>query len=135
MKTHTTNYYNTFIEAAEDCPLAKAEIPPQKGNEKTVAALQYEMIGLQPYQYTSDDVLFSVYAIRNNIEATPAERARFFSKGQACFRASPLCKRYGWGIHHNDSGKIALFAIETLQYQQLAADKNLKHTKALRGKK
>jgi hypothetical protein len=27
---HTTNYFNTFIEVAEDCPVIVAEVPPQK---------------------------------------------------------------------------------------------------------
>jgi hypothetical protein len=27
---HTTNYLNTFIEVAEDCPVKAAEIPPVK---------------------------------------------------------------------------------------------------------
>jgi len=135
MTTHTTNYFNTFIEVAEDCPLSEAEIPPLKGNDKTVANLQYEMLISHPYQYTSDDVLFSIYASRNKLDATQAERLRYFSKGQACFRSSPLCKRYGWGIHCNEDGKMALFAMETPEYQQLAEDKHLKHVKALRTKK
>jgi hypothetical protein len=33
----TTNYYNTFIEVAEDCPIKTGEAPPQKVKEKTVA--------------------------------------------------------------------------------------------------
>ena len=31
------NYYNTFIEIAEDCPLSAAEIPLQKGEAQSVA--------------------------------------------------------------------------------------------------
>jgi hypothetical protein len=46
----TTNYYNTFIEIAEDCPVKVAEIPPQKGESKTAASIQYEMIAGHPYE-------------------------------------------------------------------------------------
>ena len=30
MKIHTTNYKNTFIEIAEDCPVSSGQIPPTK---------------------------------------------------------------------------------------------------------
>ena len=30
MKTHTTNYKNTFVEIAEDCSANKGEMPPVK---------------------------------------------------------------------------------------------------------
>lgn len=38
------NYYNTFIEVAEDCPVQVAQIPETKGDAKTIPVLQYEMI-------------------------------------------------------------------------------------------
>ena len=100
----TTNYKNTFIEIAEDCPVTVAEVPPHNADAKTVARLQYEMIADNPYRYTSDEVLFSVYAKRKEIPKThfEEERMKFFSKGQACFRSSPLAKRYGWGIHNDE---------------------------------
>jgi Family of unknown function (DUF6157) len=44
MKTHSTNYLNTFIEVADDCPASIGEIPPTKGDNKTVANIQFEMI-------------------------------------------------------------------------------------------
>jgi hypothetical protein len=134
---HTTNYYNTFIEVAEDCPATIATVPPQKGEGKTAAGIQFALINAKAYQYTSDDVLFQVHAAKNKISSKdfPSERERFFSKGQPCFRASPLAKRYGWGIHSNEEGKIALYAVESDEYRKLAADKSLKHTKAMRTKR
>jgi hypothetical protein len=112
MKEHTTNYFNTFIEIAEDCPIDQAEIPPLKGDAKSVANLQFEMINKNPYKFSSDDVLFQVFVDRKEIlkEEIATARKAFFSKGQACFRASPLTKRYAWGIHSNSEGKIALIA-------------------------
>jgi hypothetical protein len=134
---HTTNYFNTFIEVADDCPISFAEIPPIKSNGKTVANLAFEMLVENPYEFTSDDVLYRIYATRNEIsQANPvAEREKFFSKGQPCFRASPLGKRYGWGVHSNSEGKIAIYAIESSEYKKLARDENLKHVKAMRSKK
>ena len=137
MKIYTSNYKNVFIEIAEDCPAAKGEIPPLKNNEKTVINIQFEMLTGKPYKFTSDDVLFHVFANKNNIfEAEYAKaREQFFSKGQPCFRASPLTKRYGWGIHSNGEGKIAIFGCETEDYKRLSNDKSLKVIKAMKTSK
>ena len=137
MKTHSTNYYNTLVEIAEDCPANKGEMPPVKGEKKTVANLQFEMLYEHPYQYTSDEVLFGVFASRKAFEEAEMDeqRAHYFSKGQACFRASPLTKRYGWGIHSNEEGKIAMFGAETEEYKKLVTDDSVKKVKAMRAKR
>ena len=137
MKIHTTNYENTFIEIAEDCPINVAEIPPIKGDKKSVANMQFEMLNKNPYKYTSDDVFFQVYADRKDLTKSEyeSERQKFFSKGQPCFRASPLTKRYGFGIHSNDKGKIAMFGAETEEYAKFIADNSIKTVKAMRSKR
>lgn len=130
---HSTNYTDTFIAVAEDCKAGTGTVPPEKP-EPTVARMQFEFIHAHPYSYTSDEVIFAVYAARNRI--TPEEfetrRAEFFSKGQACLRASPLPKTYGWGIHHNGEGKVALYASGSEEYERLRADASLKQLKAMR---
>ena len=63
----TTNYFDTFIEVAADCPATSGEEPPVKGDKKTVANLQFEMLHGQPYKYTSDDVFFAVHAKRKDL--------------------------------------------------------------------
>ena len=133
----TTNYYNTFIAVAPDCPVNIAEIPPQKEAAKTIANFQFEMISAHPYKYTSDDVIFMGYALKNTLKKEELNAAKeiFFSKGQACLRSSPLAKRYGWGIHSNEEGKIAIYAIESATYKKLLADKKLKQLKAMRSKR
>lgn len=136
MKLHTTNYVNTFIEVAEDCPVSQAQVPPEK-KEKTLANLQYEKISRNPYAYSSDDIIFECYAIKNDISENEKqkEREKFFSKGQACLRSSPLAKRYGFGFHHNSEGKVALFPVESKEYQQFLNDNSVKKTKAMRSKR
>jgi hypothetical protein len=137
MKIHTTNYTDTFIEVADDCPATRGEVPPAKGDTKTVANIQFEMVSKHPYKFTSDDILFQVFADRNNL--TPSEykdaREQFFSKGQPCFRASPLTKRYGWGVHYDKDGKMAIFGIESAEYEKLSKDKSLKVVKAMKSGK
>ena len=134
---HTTNYYNTFIEIAEDCKTDKGEMPPIKGGKKTVANLQFEILYENPYKYTSDEVLFGVFAMRKEFEKgeMDEQRAHYFSKGQPCFRASPLTKSYGWGIHNDKEGKIAMYGAETEEYQKFIADDSIKKVKAMRSKR
>ena len=131
---HTTNYKNTLITIAEDSKERSGTIPTEKNGKKTIAIMQYELLKNAPYKYTSDDVLFAVYATRNEIEPKEQSEARtaFFSKGQACFRASPLPKQYGWGVHSNKDGKIAIYAAGSKEYEALIQDDKVKKVPAMR---
>ena len=134
---HTTNYFNTFIEVADDTRVSAAQIPTLRNGNKTVGCLQFEMLSKNPYKYTSDDILFRVYAERNDLMETEFEtaRAQFFSKGQACFRASPLTKQFGWGVHFDQNGKIALYGMESKEYGQFVHDPKINKVKAMRSSK
>lgn len=136
MKQYTTNYTNTFIEIAEDCPVSMAQIPPEK-KVKTLANLQYEALIQHPYQYSSDDIIFGCHAIKNDISDSEMqeEREKFFSKGQPCLRCSPLAKKYGFGFHHNSEGKVALIPAENKEYQIFLNDASITKTKAMRSKR
>jgi hypothetical protein len=136
-KVYSTNYFNAFICIADDCSEKQGEIPPLNDKAKTVARLQYEILNENPYRFTSDEVLFSVYAERNGLNEGELQEQRqlFFSKGQPCFRSSPLTKRYGWGIHSNHEGKIALFGCETPEYKKLSEDESVKVIKAMKTNK
>lgn len=136
-KIHTTNYNNTFIAVADDCPTNVAQIPPIKLDNKTIANLQFELVAHNPYKYTSDEVIFQVFATKKNLSSSQfqEERELFFSKGQACFRCSPLTKRYGWGLHNDENGKMALYPIESDEYNKFKNDKNLTIVKAMRSSK
>jgi len=133
----STNYYNTFIEIAEDCKASEGTPPPQRGTKKSVANYEYELLANNPYDLTSDDVIFQVFTERNDIaESELAEqRELYFSKGRPCFRASPLTKTYGWGVHSDAEGKIAIFGVETKEYRALANNPNIEKKKAMRSKR
>jgi hypothetical protein len=134
MKTHSTNYINTFITVAEDTTKAEGTPPPQRSDKKSIATLQYELLSQNPYKYTSDDLFFKVFSIRQDLTESEleAERHKFFSKGQPCFRASPLTKQYGWGVHSDKNCKIALFGMETEKYQDFIENSDLKKVSAMR---
>lgn len=133
-KRHTTNYYNTLIEVSDDSKVAAATVPQRSRTSKTIAEWQYERLSAHPYQFTSDELLFDIYALRNNIPEAEKEAAitQFFSKGQACLRTSPLAKNCGFGIHANANGKIALVGCETAKYKALQQQPGIRTVKAMR---
>ena len=136
MKIHSTNYINTFIEVAPDTKANHSTPPPSK-SKKTVGEMHFSLITSNPYVYTSDDVIFSAYAEKQDLTSEELEAARkqFFSKGQPCLRTSPLTKTYGYGIHCDKEGKIALYGMETDEYQQFVNDDSILKVKAMKSKK
>ncbi|MEV4649453.1 DUF6157 family protein [Saccharopolyspora sp. NPDC049357] len=126
MPVHTTNYANTFIEVAADCPVAQAEEPPLRATP-SVARIQFDMLIADPYRHTSDDVVYESNGRRRGLS-----RDEFFAKGQPCLRASALTKRYGWGVHSDAEGRIALVPAGSDRYRELAADPELQHVSAMR---
>ncbi|GLX09162.1 DUF6157 family protein [Microbispora sp. NBRC 16548] len=119
------NYYSTLIAVADDCPVTAAEVPGPRGGKPTVAVLQYALISGAPYGMTQEDVLFETWLRRQDLPADlPAARRaelrkEFFSRSQACLRASPLPKRYGWGLLFDRDGRIALCPVESEEYRRL----------------
>ena len=96
--------------------------------------VEYELLAENPYTYTEEDIAFGVYAALHDIAkaSQPAERKKFLSKGHPHLRVSALAKRYGWGIHNNAEGKIALIAVESPEYKQLLDDPQTVKIKAFR---
>ena len=120
MAGHTTNYYDTFIAVAPDSSAPGGLEPPATG---TIAGRTFELTAAAPYGRTYDDVIFTVWAERHGVPADQwdAAWAQFFSVGRACLRSSDLGKRYGWGLHFDAQGRVALVASQTPEYEQLAA--------------
>jgi len=131
---NSTNYFDVLIEVAEDTKATSGTIPPTKSTGKSVANCEYELVSENPYKYTSDDVFFMVYVERNKIPKSnyKKERELYFSKGRPCFRASPLTKTYGWGVHSDKQGKVAVFGVESKQYLKMLNDPKIEKRKAMR---
>lgn len=127
-------YVNTFIEVAEDCPARHAEVPPARAGRATKAAVEYALIAGEPYTLTEGDVAFRTRVVMRGIPEAdwPAERERLLSQEKPRLRVSALAKRYGWGIHVDAQGRVALVAVESAQYRRLAADPTLGHVRAFR---
>ena len=126
---HSTNYLSTLITVSSDTKATAGLVPTKPG---TIAALQYELVAKAPHTYTSDDILFLVHARRTEPKPTQKARAAFFSKPQACLRCSPLARSHGFGILHDESGRIALVEMGTKKYESLVADPTVKKVPAMR---
>ena len=128
---HTTNYTDTLILPSPDSTASHSTAPTRPG---TVAALQHDLLIAAPYTMTSDDLLVAVTAARRAVPADEhtALRAEIFSKGQACLRASPLVKTYGWAIHHDAQSRVALVAQGSDSYARLMCDRALSKVAGIR---
>jgi hypothetical protein len=134
---------DTFVLVAPDSPVTKATVPAARGVAPTVPVIQYELLTSRPYKFTLEDLLFEVHVrraglSRAQVKARSAEiRAELFAKPQACMRASPLPKRYGWGVHYDGRGRLALYAMESEEYRRFAAGEvaGIEIVPAMRGKR
>lgn len=135
------NYFDIFIAVAPDCAARVGTVPPERAGKKTIAGMEHELIAGQPYVLTQEDVQFAVHVRRLGLRATELKPRRaqlwaeFFAKPMACMRASPLPKSYGWGLHFNDAGKVALVPVESPRYQELLNDNAVQQTRAMRAQR
>lgn len=130
MKDH--NYYNTFLEVAEDCSALEGTVPQPFRGKPTVAMAHHALLK-EPYAHTQQEVLWLVEAWRTGQDPQDAQaEAAFFAPGRACLRANPLTKRYGWGVHFDEHGKAALVGRETPPYQRMVKDHSFQRLKAMR---
>lgn len=130
-------YRNTFIHASPDGKASTGTTPTLRGDKKSVANLEFEMISQHPYKFTQEEVQFAVHLAHKGIakEHEAEARTQYFGKPHACLRASPLVKTYGWGLHFNADGKVALVAVDSPEYRQLAEDRNLQQLPGMRSKR
>ncbi|TAJ78844.1 MAG: hypothetical protein EPO42_07080 [Gallionellaceae bacterium] len=135
------NPANQFIEIAPDSPTKTAIVPQEKNGKPSIATIEYELLSSKPYAYTLAELKFATHVRRKHIP--PAEvkahrqqlRDEFFARPYACMRASPLTKQYGWGAHYDERGRIAIYPIESKEYQRFIKDENIKKFSAMRSKR
>lgn len=128
-------YVNSFIAVADDCKVQTSDVPNL--DKETVASIQYKMLTDTPYTHTQEEILFASSRVaRDNPNMPTSEREvafdAYFSKPQACLRASPLPKKHGFGFHFDQDGKVAMYPMESPEYDRHSRDDSLKVMKALR---
>lgn len=102
------NYCNVLIQVAEDCPAQKGLTPDSK-NE--IAYIGYDELSKNPYKYTELEFYRQVHHV---CRSKPELKIETYD-----IRRSVLCKKYGWGIHIDESGRLALVGCETEKYKEL----------------
>jgi len=135
------NPTNQFIEIAPDSPTKTAIVPYDKADKRSIATIEYELLSSKSYGLTLEDLKFDTYVRHKQIP--PAElkthrkqlRDEYFAKPYACMRASPLTKKYGWGAHYDKLGKIAIYPVESEEYQMFVSDQSIKKYFAMRSKR
>ena len=133
---HTTDYFDTFIAVAEDCPVDAAEVPTAK-SAPTIASLHHDLIAAAPYALTSDEVIFETFAIRSAIPDDERDAAR----GASSRRVSRVCAPRPWanatGGARTMTAKVGSpsFAVGTPEYERLAKDASLTQTRAMRSRR
>ena len=118
------SYTNTFIQAAADCPVEMGVVPPLKKESKTAHRIQYELLSENPYKFTQGELIYAVHLQHKQIPERDSElhgaeiREELFAKNHPCLRASMLPKKHGWGVHYDESGRIAIYPMESEAYRQ-----------------
>lgn len=116
---------HTFVQVAPDCQVTVGVIPPNRNPAKpTIPFLEYQLLSQNPYRYTLEDLIYEVHIRRQSYSAEELQqnadriRAELFMKNHPCMRASMLAKKYGWGIHYDPDGRLAIYGMETEEYRR-----------------
>jgi hypothetical protein len=113
-----------IILVAEDCPISSSEAPPL-GDKKTIARIDYEVLIENPYVFNEREFFKKVHY---------EQRKRFDLKIETYnIKRSSVVQTYGWGVHRNREGKLALIPMESAEYKKL--QETIKNTKSYRKKK
>jgi hypothetical protein len=134
---------DTFVRVSVDCPVDHCVIPVSKNESKSVHLIQYELLTERPYYYGHEDLIFQVHLVHKGIPLNDTENAHarlreeLFQKSHACLRSSLLPKKFGWGVHYNKEGRIALYGMESPEYNRFLENSDGKLTlhNAMRNKK
>jgi hypothetical protein len=94
----------------------------------SIAGLEHALLLGFPYRYTAPDLIVDVQRRHKNVHDAklPAFRAWLLAKPQPCMRLSMLPKRWGWGIHFDELGRMAIDGAETSDYRHFAERSDLR---------
>jgi hypothetical protein len=133
------DYVDTLIVVADDCPVTSAQVPTPRGGKPTVATIQFDLLDAAPYAFRQAEILFATHCRQQGLDERAlgtTERQRrfdaFFAAPKPCLRASPLPKRYGWGVHFDGDGRAALHAVGSAAYDRLASSDTVTVVRAMR---
>jgi len=124
LKRVSSGCLEELIEVAEDCPVDRAEEPPD-GSPKSIVRIGYEVLIENPYRFTEREFFHEVNVVRRQRSDLKIESYNI--------KQSQVVKAHGWGVHRNQDGMLALVAMESDRYRELQA--TVKTSKAYRTNK
>lgn len=94
----------------------------------SIAGLEHALLSAHPYCYTPPNLMLEVQRRHKQVRAAdlPSFRAWLHAKPQPCMRLSMLPKRWGWGIHFDELGCMAIYGAETSDYRNFAMRSDLR---------
>lgn len=104
-----------LIEVAEDYEGQYAQEPPN-GTSKTIARIEYELLIAHPYKFTERELFHEVHVVQRNKPHLKIDSYNI----KRCL----LVQSFGWGIHRNREGKLALVVPDSDQYKELQGSAN-----------
>lgn len=93
-------------------PDSKSDVAvvPKEGN--SIARIAYEILIENPYKYTEAEYHHELHVVRRN---KPDLKISSYN-----VKRSPLLKKFGWGVHKNAEGKMALIPANSEEYRELS---------------
>ena len=134
------SYKSTFITIAPDSDAERGEIKASNRAKKPAHIIQHELLMQNPYKFNHEELIFEVYLEKEGLDDVSHNEKieiwdKLFKKEHPCLRASALTKKYGFGAHYNQDGKIALYPIDSEKYQDFVNDDEVKKLPAMRTKR
>lgn len=119
------SYTNAFITLAPNCPVSAGTVPRLA---TSIAGLEHALLADRPYHYTANDLILEVHRQHKNVGDADLDAFKtfLFAKSHPCMRLSMLPKRWGWGVHCDEYGRMALYGVETDEYGDLAMRSDLR---------
>lgn len=115
-----------LILVAANCPVNKGTEPPDDRKSKTISRIKFELLTAKPYEFTEEEFFKNVHHVIRN-------KSDLKIKSYLLARVQ-LARQWGWGIHRDSNGKLALVGWETPEYRRLKNDPSVKQTRAYRAR-
>jgi hypothetical protein len=103
-----------LITVSEDYPSKKSKQPLREG---TAIKLLHDVLEANPYKYTEREYFHHVHHVLRKRTDLKIDEYKI--------RRSDLVKKYGYGIHTNAEGKIAMVPCESTKYKMLLEDESI----------
>ena len=114
-----------LIMVSADSPHKKGT-PPVSRKPDAIVMIEYDELINNPYKYTYEGLKHQVHIVRRKKKAGELKLDSYR------LTRSQLLKEWGWGIHIDRNGKLALLGCETPKYKQLMKDPSIEKQRAHR---